>query len=168
LIALFWSQEKLWQGRLWFDESLAGYKFQQLLVWHANNVWSPKSKMRFKESWEPIFLYRRHGCSRQVLPNGKPWGEGLHNLDCFVAPVPEGNYSGEDLKQYPCQKPVAVMRWLIHALSEPGEMVCSPFCGVAPCGIAATQLGRRYHGIESSAKYRKIAERRIAAYGQSR
>jgi ParB-like chromosome segregation protein Spo0J len=168
LIAMFWSQEKLWQGRQWFDESLTGYKFQQLLVWHANNAWSPKSRMRFKESWEPIFLYRRQGCSRQVLPNGKPWGEGLHNLDCFVAPVPEGNYSGEDLKQHPCQKPVAVMRWLIHALTEPGEMVCSPFCGVSPCGIAATQLGRRYRGIETSAKYRQIAERRIAAYGRSR
>jgi DNA modification methylase len=61
---------------------------------------------------------------------------------------------------------VAVMRWLIHALSEPGEVVCLPFCGVAPCGIAAVQLGRRYHGIEASANYRRIAERRIASYGQ--
>jgi hypothetical protein len=167
-IAIFWSQEKLWQGREWFDESLEGYRFQQLLIWHANNAWSPKSKKRFKESWEPIFLYRRDGCSRQVLPKGKPWGNGLHNLDCFVAPVPEGNYAGENLKQHPCQKPVTVMRWLIHALSEPGELVCSLFCGVSPCGIAATQLGRRYHGIEASAKYRRIAERRIRAYGQSR
>jgi DNA modification methylase len=45
-------------------------------------------------------------------------------------------------------------------------MVCSPFCGVAPCGIAGVQLGRRFHGIEASGNYRKIAERRIAAYGQ--
>src|SRR5262249_17928296 len=67
--AVFWSEEKGWQGRQWFDESLTGYRFQQLLVWHANNAWSPKSKKRFKESWEPIFLYRRQGCSRQVLPN---------------------------------------------------------------------------------------------------
>jgi hypothetical protein len=56
------------------------------------------------------------------------------------------------------------MRWLINALSEPGELVCSLFCGVAPCGIAAVQLGRRYRGIEQSAEYRKIAEGRIAAY----
>jgi DNA modification methylase len=45
-----------------------------------------------------------------------------------------GDLATLELKQHPCQKPVAVMRWLIHALSEPGEMVCSPFCGVAPCG----------------------------------
>jgi DNA modification methylase len=165
-IAIFWSQENIWHGREWFDESLQGYKFQQMLVWHINNAWSPKSKQRFKESWEPIFLYRREGSTRQVLPSGKAWGDGLHNLDCFVAPVPEGNYTGEELKQHPCQKPVPVMRWLIHALTEPGELVVSPFCGVAPCGIASTQLGRHYHGIDISAKYRKIAERRIAAYGQ--
>jgi site-specific DNA-methyltransferase (adenine-specific) len=81
--------------------------------------------------------------------------------------VPE-SASGRDadLKQHPCQKPVAVMRWLIHTLSEPGEVVCSPFCGAAPCGIAAVQLGRRYHGIDTDARYRRIAGGRIAAYGR--
>ena len=39
-----------------------------------------------------------------------------------------------------------------------------PICTI--CGTAAVQFGRRYHGIEASAAYRKIAERRIAAYGQ--
>jgi hypothetical protein len=39
-----------------------------------------------------------------------------------------------------------------------------PICTI--CGIAAVQFGRRYHGIEASAAYRKIAERRIAAYRQ--
>lgn len=80
--------------------------------------------------------------------------------------MPEGNYKGVDLKQHPAQKPLSVMRWLVHALTEPGEMVVSPFCGVAPCGIAAVQLGRRYHGIEIDERYRRIAEGRIAAYGK--
>jgi len=39
-----------------------------------------------------------------------------------------------------------------------------PICTI--CGTAAVQFGRCYHGIEASAAYRKIAERRIAAYGQ--
>jgi len=74
------------------------------------------------------------------------------------------NYSGHNLKQHPTQKPVSVMRWLIHALTDPGEKVVSPFCGVAPCGIAAVQLGRRYHGIDTNAKYRRIAKARMAKY----
>jgi DNA modification methylase len=136
------------------------------LIWHANNHCSPKSRRLFKQTWEPIFLYRRNGSTREIVTSGKQWDRELHNLDCHVAPIPQVNYREHDLKQHPCQKPVSVMRWLIHALTEPGETVASPFCGVAPCGIAATQLGRRYHGIESSANYRKIAERRITAYGQ--
>jgi ParB-like chromosome segregation protein Spo0J len=141
-IAIFWSQARLFEGRRWFDESLAGYGFQQVLVWHANNNAGPKNPRWLKQTWEPIFLYRRHGASRRVVSDDKTWTADLHNLDCHVAPVPQTNYTGHDLKQHPTQKPVSVMRWLIHALTEPGEKVASVFCGVAPCGIAALQLGR--------------------------
>jgi DNA modification methylase len=164
-LAIFWSQEHLWHGRKWFDEALSGYSFQQMLIWHANNHCSLKSRKLFKQTWEPVFLYRRVGSQRQIISPLKQWDAELHNLDCVVVPVPQVGYCHADLKQHPCQKPVAVMRWLIHALTEPGEMVCSPFCGVAPCGIAANQLDRVYHGIDTNAKYRHIAERRIATYG---
>ena len=165
-IAIFWSQEHLWPGRQWFDESLTGYKFQQMLIWHINNNGKPKNRRWLKQAWEPIFMYRKIGSTRPIISTSKPWTTDLHNLDCHVAPIPQSGYSGEDLKQHPCQKPVSVMRWLIHSLSEQGEMVVSPFCGVAPCGIAATQLGRRYHGIETDGTYLRIAEGRIAEYGR--
>ena len=38
------AQERLWEGRQWFDESLKGYEFQQLLTWHANNHCGLKSR----------------------------------------------------------------------------------------------------------------------------
>lgn len=164
-IAIFWSQGRLFEGRQWLDESLDGYRFQQILIWHANNSVGPKTIKWFKQSWEPVFLYRKVGTTRNVISNTKPWTAELHNLDLHVAPVPQTNFGGEDLKQHPCQKPLSVMRWLIHALSEPRELVVSPFAGAAPCGIAALQLGRRYHGIEISKAYRKMAERRLATYG---
>jgi DNA modification methylase len=121
-----------------------------------------------KQTWYPIFLYRRRGSGRRIIKDEKGWDTNRHNLDCHVAPIPQTVYKGEDLKQHPCQKPVSTMRWLINALSEPGEQVCSLFCGVAPCGVAAVQLGRRYRGIEQSAEYRRIAEGRIAAYKDRR
>ena len=163
-VAIFWCQSKLWEGRKWFDESLKGYEFQQMLVWHANNQCGPKSQSLLKQTWYPIFLYRRKGSSRKVITDGKTWSTECHQLDCHVAAVPQTGYRGEDLKQHPCQKSSSAMRWLINAFSDPGAMVCSLFCGVAPCGVAAVQLGRRYRGIEQSPEYRKIAEGRIAAY----
>ncbi len=163
-LAIFWCQSKLWEGRQWFDESLKGYEFQQMLVWHANNQCGPKSRSLLKQTWYPIFLYRRKGSSRKVITDSKTRSTECHQLDCHVAAVPQTGYRGEDLKQHPCQKSSSAMRWLINAFSDPGGMVCSLFCGVAPCGVAAIQLGRRYRGIEQSAEYRKIAEGRIAAY----
>ena len=163
-VAIFWCQPKLWEGRKWFDESLRGYEFQQMLIWHANNQCGPKSHSLLKQTWYPIFIYRRKGSNRKVITDGKTWSTECHQLDCHVAAVPQTGYRGEDLKQHPCQKSSSAMRWLINAFSDPGAMVCSLFCGVAPCGVAAVQLGRRYRGIEQSAEYRKIAEGRIATY----
>ena len=163
-VAIFWCQDRLWEGRQWFDESLEGYEFQQMLVWHANNQCGPKSRSLLKQTWYPIFLYRRVGSSRKVITDGKTWSTECHQLDCHVAAVPQTGYRGEDLKQHPCQKSSSAMRWLINAFSDPGAMIASVFCGVAPCGVAAVQLGRRYRGIEQSPEYRKIAEGRIAAY----
>ena len=102
----------------------------------------PKSRRWLKQSWEPIFLFRQVGSGRLILTKDKEWTGELHNLDCHVAGVPQTKYGGHNLKQHPTQKPVSVMRWLVHALTEPGETVASPFCGVAPCGIAAA-TGRR-------------------------
>jgi site-specific DNA-methyltransferase (adenine-specific)/site-specific DNA-methyltransferase (cytosine-N4-specific) len=163
-VAIFWCQDRLWEGRQWFDKSLQGYNFQQLLTWQANNQCGPRSRLSMKPSWYPIFFYRRRHSERRIIKDEKGWDTDRHNLDCHVAPIPQRVYKGEDLKQHPCQKPVSTMRWLINALSEPGELVCSLFCGVAPCGVAAVQLGRKYRGIEQSAEYRRIAEGRIAAY----
>ena len=163
-VAVFWCQDRLWEGRRWFDESLKGYEFQQLLTWQASNHCGPKSRDSLKQSWYPIFLYRRRGTGRKVITGDKTWDKEKHVLDCHVAPVPESTYKREDYRQHPCQKPVSVMRWLVNALSDPGELVGSLFCGVSPCGVAAVQLGRRYRGIEQSAEYRRIAEGRIAAY----
>ncbi len=165
-IVVFWCQGRLWDGKRWFDEALEGYEFQQMLVWHANNHCGPKSRHVLKQTWYPILLYRRVGSTRQVISEGKTWDAERHQLDCCVAPVPQTGYSGDNLKLHPCQKPVPVMRWLINALSEPGDRVGSLFCGVAPCGIAAVQLGRQYHGVEADEEYRRLAEERLRAFGR--
>jgi DNA modification methylase len=167
-IAIFWSQEGMFDARNWFDESLEGYQFQQILVWHASNDASPKNRQWFKQTWVPIFLYRRRGSKRAIISKSKSWDTELHNYDCHIASLPQTVYTGHDLKQHPCQKPVSVMRWLVNALTEPGELVVDPYCGVGSTGIAAVQLGRRFHGIEIDEAYRESAEARITTYGHEK
>jgi len=168
LVAVFWSQRHLWGGRRWFDDSLTNdYEFQQLLIWHYPNNKSPQSRQGFKQTWEPVFLYRRDDCEREISVGGGEWGKDLTDFDCHTAAVPQGNFNDENMKQHPAQKPVSVMKWLVNAMTEPGHLVCDPFCGSGTTGVAALQLGRRFCGIETDANFLEIAKGRIAKYGKA-
>jgi len=165
-IAVFWSQRHLWNGRTWFDESFSGYHFQQLLVWHYANNKSPQSRDGFKQTWEPVFFYRRNDSEKKITLGGGKWGAGLTDFDCHVAAVPQSNFNAADRKVHPAQKPVSVMAWLINALTLPGELVADPFCGSGTTGVAALQLSRRFHGIEINKEFTTLATGRIAQYGK--
>lgn len=69
---------------------------------------------------------------------------------------------GDKEKRYhPTQKPIAVMKWCISLLTSPGDLILDPFMGSGTTGVAATQLGRRFIGIEINPTYFAIAEKRI-------
>jgi DNA modification methylase len=165
-IVSFWSQRYLFDGKTWFDESLTNYRFQQLLIWHYPNNKSPQSRQGFKQTYEPIFFYRRLDSDKEIRVDGSAWGDGLNDFDCHVAAVPQSNFNDENFKQHPAQKPVSAMRWLVNALTVPGELVADPFCGSGTTGIAATQLLRKFYGIENDPEYLELATRRLSAYGR--
>ncbi len=71
------------------------------------------------------------------------------------------NESGR--KAHPTQKPEALLRRIILAASNPGDVILDPFFGSGTTGAAAKALGRRFIGIERDEVYAKLARRRIAA-----
>ena len=122
--------------------------------------------MGYKQTWEPVFFYRRKSSTKEItLPTGK-WGKGLNDFDCHVAATPQTNFSEEKAKVHPAQKPLSVMKWLMATLTAAGESVVDPFCGSGTTGVAAVSLGRTFHGIEINKKYRAMAKKRIATYGE--
>lgn len=165
IILSFWSQRYLFTGRTWFDESMPNYEFQQLLIWHYPNNKKPQSRTMFKQTWEPIYFYRRMGSDRKIISRSTNMGGELNEFDCHVAAVPQSNFNDAGMKQHPAQKPVSVMKWLINATTEPGELVCDPFAGSGTTGIACVQLKRMFHGIETDPAFLKLARERIATYG---
>ena len=62
---------------------------------------------------------------------------------------------------YPTQKPLALLRRIIEASSNPGDVVLDPFCGCATAAIAAEELGRQWIGIDLSAKAAELVELRL-------
>lgn len=62
---------------------------------------------------------------------------------------------------HPTEKPVAVLRPIIAAFSQPGGLVLDPFAGSGSTLIAAKELDRHYLGIELDGTYHAAAFRRL-------
>ena len=71
------------------------------------------------------------------------------------------NTSSKERTGYPTQKPLALLRRVIEASSNEGDMVLDPFCGCATTCIAAEQLGRRWVGIDISEKAADLVQARL-------
>jgi len=63
---------------------------------------------------------------------------------------------------HPTQKPVALMEYLIKTYTNKGELVLDFAMGSGTTGVACVNTGRDFIGIELSAEYAKMAERRVA------
>jgi DNA modification methylase len=60
-------------------------------------------------------------------------------------------------------KPTALMRYLCRLITPPGGTVLDPFAGSGSTGRGAILEGFAFIGIELSAEYADLAERRIKA-----
>lgn len=63
--------------------------------------------------------------------------------------------------QHPTQKPLKLIRRLIEASSNKGDIVLDPFSGSGSTQVSCIQLNRHYVGIELDEKYYEIGCQRI-------
>ena len=59
------------------------------------------------------------------------------------------------------QKPLEIMRRIVRASSNEGDLVLVPFSGVGSAEVACKELGRRFIGFDISEEYCAMARRRI-------
>ncbi len=67
----------------------------------------------------------------------------------------------EENRYHPTQKPIKLIKRLIYASSNKGDIVFDPFVGSGSTAVAAVQLERDFLGFEIEKKYYEIAVRRI-------
>lgn len=82
-------------------------------------------------------------------------GNRPNGLDMTGAPI-------EPRVDHPCPKQLRLMRWAVHRVSRPGELVLDPFAGSGTTLRAAKDLGRRAIGVELVEHYCEVAARRLA------
>ena len=63
---------------------------------------------------------------------------------------------------HPTQKPVQLIRKLVLASSNPGQLVVDPFSGSGTTALVAELSGRRWVAIEREAEYLALAAARLA------
>jgi len=95
--------------------------------------------------------------STPINPAGRLLGDVWHMGD-YAAP------KGERIG-YPTQKPEALLKRIIEASSNKGNIVLDPFCGCGTTISVAHQLGRKWIGIDVSPTACRMMGRRLSKIG---
>ena len=84
---------------------------------------------------------------------------GKNPEDVWQIPNVKGNHV--EKTNHPCQFPVALIEKLVLALTNEGDLVFDPFCGVASSGVASLIHNRTFWGCDVEKKYIDIGQQRL-------
>ncbi|RJP79348.1 MAG: site-specific DNA-methyltransferase [Candidatus Zixiibacteriota bacterium] len=142
----------------------AGFLYKNCLVWIKNNHGSGDLRGNFAPQHEFI-IFAAKGRSRPL--------QGKRQSNVLVK-----DRRGGRLEVYPkvnnyrynhgTSKPVDLLRRLIQASSDPGEIVLDPYGGSGSTAEAARREGRRYMVWEIDPDHHREAEERLKIYSPQR
>jgi len=110
-----------------------------------------------EEQRGPVMSMRCVNCGHGQM-DGRRDGPCCDNPEYEATPA-----RGMVANHHPTVKPLALMRWLVKLVAQPGDVVLDPFMGSGTTGVACAEEGREFIGIEREAEYVEIARRRIEA-----
>lgn len=128
------------------DFSGAGFELHNTITWDKGMATPNRWYMKRKED----ILFFRKGAAFTI---NNPSAQNV----VYYPPVPS------DDKLHPTEKPVLLMQELITNSSQPGELVCDPFCGSGSTLEACWRTGRRGIGVEIDEAYCEVTARRLDA-----
>ena len=90
-------------------------------------------------------------------------GDRTMALPTDVWYIPTLNAMSKERTGYPTQKPLDLLKRIVLASSNEGDVVMDPFCGCATTCVAAQQLGRKWIGIDVEEQARNVLIRRLSS-----
>jgi modification methylase len=145
----------------------AGFWILNDVIWRKANPMPNFKGTRFTNAHETLIWAAKSRGARRYAFNYdamKMANDDLQMRSDWTLPICSGEERVKDetgAKAHPTQKPEALLRRVILASSEVGDMILDPFFGVGATGAAARRLGRRFIGIEREPRYAALAETRI-------
>jgi DNA modification methylase len=150
-----------------------GLFMRNWIIWHY--TFGQQTKNKFARAHTHIFYFVndknnftfndsavRVPSDRQLLYNDKRANPAGKMPDDVWNTYPRvcGTFK-ERIGWHPCQMPENLLKRIISASSNPGDLILDPFCGSGTTPAAALQLSRRYAGIEISREYVEKAKKRL-------
>ena len=122
-----------------------------------------KDKDNYTFNADDILVEARTGATRKLIDYRKPTPTmyNTKKVPGNVWNIPRVRYRMEEYENHPTQKPTALLKRIIKASSNPGELVLDPFSGTFTTSYVAKLLGRNSLGIEIDELYVKIGLRRL-------
>jgi modification methylase len=138
------------------------------VVWHKSNAMPNFRGKRLKNDvevviWAKLSKKGRYTFHHQFM---KQFNQGKQLGSVWRIPLCVGEERLRDesgRKLHPTQKPEELLRRIILASSDPGDIVLDPFAGSGTTAAVAKQLHRHWIGIEQDATYVQAARRRVEA-----
>ena len=145
----------------------AGYWILNDVIWRKANPMPNFRGARLTNAHETLIWASKDEGSKFTFNYEalKALNEGVQMRSDWVLPICTGHERLKDEngdKAHPTQKPESLLHRIILGTTNPGDVVLDPFFGTGTTGAVAKMLGREFIGLEREAKYRKVAEKRIA------
>lgn len=156
--------EVIWSYRRWPSKQPRFQRMHDVILFY-----SQAENLTFNIEFEPpsdSYLKRFKGKTQVLDPESRSRKlivdeptKGLPRRDVWDISILAG--SSKERTGYRTQKPLALLRRIIAASSNEGDMVLDPFCGCATACIAAEDLERQWVGIDLSPKAEELVKSRL-------
>lgn len=146
-----------------------GYHILNDVSWFKPNA-SPNLSCRFFTASHETLLWARkdkrakHTFNYEQMRNGE-WPEDfikkpnsqMRSVWAINTPKPIEKRFGK----HPTQKPVDLLRRIVLASTNKGDLILDPFTGSSTTGLAAYLYGRKFIGIDNEKKYLNLSIKRF-------
>jgi site-specific DNA-methyltransferase (adenine-specific) len=140
-------------------ESILHFRKTKDFTFNVDDVRIPYGNHTLKYPEHPQAASSQYGGGQNKDRLWQPHPKGAKPRD--VIEIPTTCNGMHEKTPHPTQKPEELLRKIILASSNPGDLIIDPFSGSGTTVVVAEQLKRRWQGCDTSSEYCRWAAERI-------